>query len=163
MPDPFSERTLPLTAFKNDILISYLLFKLFEGEDRYSSTSIIAAKCGDLPTEWIPKFVQKPQKPRHKSWDALAAIVFGQAHKRDDMIGDGLGLYGQALTELRENLENPEELKLDSTLASMTALYMYEVCCRVNNEQWSSIDRCRYWCLRPKRLGYCTYMGLSGF
>jgi len=57
-----------------------------------------------LTADWVPELVNTPQKPRHKSWDALAAIVFGQAHNNDDVITNALRLYGQALSELRSQL-----------------------------------------------------------
>lgn len=112
-------QSLPLTAFKNEILISYLLSKLFEGYGR-------ERRCG-LPNIWASELVESTERPRHKSWDALAAIVFGQAHKRQDVITNGLELYGQALSELRNKLSDPDDRETESVLASMTALYMYEV------------------------------------
>jgi hypothetical protein len=126
-PSPLSTNSLPLTAFRDNIFISYLLSKLFEGNDRYPLSHTRVAKCGSLPTEWIPELVEKARTPRHKSWDALAAIVFGQAHKSRDVITDALRLYGHALPELREKLLDAKDRQTDSTLASVTALYMYEV------------------------------------
>ena len=117
--------TLPLTAFKGDILISYLYSKLFEAEYRYPSTAV-GDRCG-LPADWILELANTPQKPRYKSWDALAAIVFGQAHQCNDLIITALKLYGQALSELSYALSNTSDRVTDSTLASMTALYKYDV------------------------------------
>jgi len=123
---PFLANTLPLTAFKDDIFISYILSKLFEGENRYPLNAADESRCG-LPTDWILELVNTPQKPRHKSWDALAAIAFGQAHNSYDVITNALRLYGQALSELRNKLSNLDDQRSDSTLASITALYMCEV------------------------------------
>jgi len=123
-PVPSLAKTLHLTAFKEDIFVSYLLMKLFEGGDRDSSGNI---PCGSLPIEWIPQLVKTPGKPRHKSWDALAAVVFGQAHRSHDVITNAFSLYGEALLELSSKLSIPHNQLNDSTLASMTALYMYEV------------------------------------
>jgi len=133
---PFLESTLPLTAFKDDIFISYLFSKLFEGSNGGEN------RCG-LPMDWIPELVKTPQKSRHKSWDALAAIVFGQAHKSYNVITNAFVLYGQALSELRDKLSNPDDRRTDSVLASMTALYVYEVSYKVIILQ-KSTDYCRY-------------------
>lgn len=121
--------TLPLTAYKDDIFISYLVSKWFEGEHRYPLNAG-EHRCG-LPIEWIPELVKTSRKPRHKSWDALAAIVFGQAHRSYDVTTDALRLYGQALSELRNQLSSPDDRRTDSTLASVTALGIYEVSHRI--------------------------------
>ena len=54
-------------------------------------------------------------------------FVFGQAHKRRDVITQGLVLYGEALSELRNKLSYPKDGETETVLASMTALYIYEV------------------------------------
>ena len=160
-PATFLANTLPLTTFKDDIFTSYLLSKLFEGKYRCPSGATEETQCG-LPADWVPELVNTPQKPRHKSWDALAAIVFGQAHNNDDVITNALSLYGQALSELRSQLSNPDNRHGDSTLASITALYMYEVSYRVIPLQ-KGIDECRYWVLKRKKVGCRMQMVLDGF
>ena len=82
--------------------------------------------CG-LPIEWTHELVGTPQKPRPKSWDALAAIVFGQANRSYDVIKNALELYGQALSEVRVQLSDVQNRHSHSTLASVTALYIYQV------------------------------------
>lgn len=134
--------TLPLTAFKDDIFISYLFFKLFGRDNRHSWNAEAEADCG-IPTDWIPELVQTSQRPRQKSWEALAAIFFGQAHNNHGVMISALKLYGQALSELRNKLSNPDDCGTDSTLASMTALYMYEVSHDLFLSQ-KRIDVCRY-------------------
>ena len=114
---------LPLTAFKDEIFITYLCSKLYKREYRDS------VKCG-LPTNWISELIETPQKPRYKSWDALAAIIFGQAHNSPGVITNAHGIYGEALSELRHELSNRVDRSTDSMLASITALYMCEVCCK---------------------------------
>ena len=106
--------------------MSYLFSKLFGGEAQYPLKVVMETRCG-LPTGWIPELVKTAQKPRHKSWDALATFVFGQAHSSSEMITDALQLYGQALLELRNKLSNPDDWHSDRTLASVTALCMHEV------------------------------------
>lgn len=160
-PAPFLANPLPLTAFQDDIFISYLLSKLFEGKYRYPSNAAGKSRCG-LPTDWMPEMIKTPQNQRHKSWDALAAIVFGQAHNSYNVITNALRLYGQALSELRNQLSNPNHWRTDRTLASITALYMYEVSHRAIALQ-KGIDECRYSCLRQRTLGCCTQTVLDGF
>lgn len=121
----FLAKQLPLTAFKDDIFMSYLVPKLF-GEYGHPSNAAGEIRCG-LPIDWICELVRTPEKPRYKSWDALAAVIFGQAHNSYEVIANALKLYGQALAELRNQLSNPYDRRTDSTLASITALYMYEV------------------------------------
>jgi hypothetical protein len=118
---PFFGSMLTLTAFKEEIFISYLLDKMFE-KQCYQLGTTSEIRYG-LPADWIPELIATPQKQRSKSWDALAAIVFGQTHKNFDAIAHAYRLYGQALTELRSELSYPT----GSTLMSMTALYKYEV------------------------------------
>jgi hypothetical protein len=122
---PFWENAMPLTAFKDSMFMSYLLDKLFEGGYRGPYTD--EHPCGGLPFDWVHELVETPQKARDKSWDALGAIVFGQAHKSYDVIKKALALYGVALSELRQKLSDQGDRHSDSTLACMTALYMYEV------------------------------------
>lgn len=71
--------------------------------------------------------MKTPQKPHRESWGALAAIAFGKAHKSCDVIRNAFELYGQALSELRNKISNPKEWRTDSTMASMTTLYIYDV------------------------------------
>ncbi|KAJ5810375.1 uncharacterized protein N7503_002593, partial [Penicillium pulvis] len=124
-PAPLLADTLPLTAFRDDIFISYLFSKMFRGEYQHPLNATREIQCG-LPTHWIPELVKTPQRPRQRSWDALAAIVFGQSHNSQDVMTHALKLYGQALSELRNKLSNPDDRCTESTLASMTALYIYE-------------------------------------
>jgi hypothetical protein len=123
---PFLAPTLSLTAFKDDIFISFLVFKFFKLEH---STTLYTAKessCG-LPVDWTHYLINTPQKSRSKSWDALAAIVYGQAYQSYDVITSALQLYWQALSELRKLLSESRERHTHSTLASITALYIYQV------------------------------------
>lgn len=112
--------TLPLIAFKDEILISYLISKLFKGPD---PTQV---RCG-LPKSWISELSNTPQMPRHKSWDALAALIFGQAHKSHEVVKKAHGLYGQALVEFRRILSDPSSLRAERMVASITSFYTYEV------------------------------------
>jgi len=118
--------SLPLTAFKDDIFISFLVYKFFEAGRPSLLYAAEQSSCG-LPIEWTHELVRTPQKPRPKSWDALAAFVFGQANRSSDVIKSALGLYCQALSELRVQLSHPRNQHSHSTLASVTALYIYQV------------------------------------
>jgi hypothetical protein len=118
--------SLPLTAFKDDMFISFLVHKFFEAGKPSPLSVTKHSSCG-LPIEWTHELVSTPQKPRPKSWDALAAIVFGQANRSSDVIKSALGLYCQALSEVRVQLSHPRNQHSHSTLASVTALYIYQV------------------------------------
>jgi hypothetical protein len=128
---PFSTITIPLTAYKAEICTSYLLAKFFEGEDRVPFNGVKESTV--LPIEWVPELLKTTQQLHRKSWDALAAIAFGKAHKTCEVIQTAFGFYGEALSELRNQLSKPNELNPESMLASMTALYIYEV------RRWSSV------------------------
>ncbi|KAH8589522.1 hypothetical protein B0O99DRAFT_636687 [Bisporella sp. PMI_857] len=133
-PAPFSANTLPLTAFKDDIFMSYLVSKLF-GETRYPWNAAEETRCG-LPIAWITELVKTPQMLRYKSWDSLAAIIFGQAHKSANVITNARRLYGQALVEIRNQLSDPDDRRAESTLASITALSMYEIFASKTEKAW---------------------------
>lgn len=122
----FLANTLPLTAFKDDIFISYLFFKFFQGEHEYPFKDAGGDTCV-LPREWIPELEKTSQQTHQKAWHALAAVAFGNAHNKSDVVKYSFRLYGEALLELRCKLLSPDEWHTDSTLASMTALYIYEV------------------------------------
>lgn len=115
-----------MIAFKDDIFMSYLLFKLFDRGSQPALDATGGTRCG-ISTDWISELANTSQRPRQKSWDALAAVVFGQAHSSQYAVSNGVRLYGQALSELRYRLSNSEDWCSDTTLASMTAFYMYEV------------------------------------
>lgn len=126
VPATLLSNTLPLTAFKDDIFISFLVFKFFEADTPRPLYALEQSSCG-LPREWTHELVQTSQKLRPKSWDALAAIVFGQANRSVDVIKSAVGLYWQALSELRIQLSDSHRRHSHSTLASVTALYIYQV------------------------------------
>jgi hypothetical protein len=125
-PAHFLAKSLPLTAFKDDVFMSYLVSKFFEEGRHCPLFTPGESPCG-LPIEWTSELITTPQKPRHRSWDALAAIVFGQAHGNFDIITNALRLYGQALAELYSQLLDLDHRYSASTLASITALYLYQV------------------------------------
>ncbi|KAH9207066.1 hypothetical protein DL95DRAFT_450493 [Leptodontidium sp. 2 PMI_412] len=120
MVDPYSAVTkeIPLVAFKDNILMSFLAFKLL-GRSREGDDCQYSLQCG-LPTIWLAK---KPHENQHKSWHTLAAIVFGQAH---------------TLSDIRSELSTAERHLSDETLASMTALYMYEILVSKTERAWMS-------------------------
>lgn len=108
---------------------------MFEKE-YYQLSTTAEIQCG-LPANWIPQLVATPQKQRSRSWDTLAAIVFGQAHKNFNAITHAHRLYGQALAELPSELSYPT----GSTLMYMTALYKYEVRYKLVIVLFKEIDR----------------------
>ncbi|KFX89149.1 hypothetical protein O988_08742 [Pseudogymnoascus sp. VKM F-3808] len=118
--------------------------KMFE-KQCYQLDTTAEIRCG-LPADWIPELIATPQKQRSKSWDALAAIVFGQTHKNFDAIAHAYRLYGQALTELRSELSYPT----GSTLMSMTALYKYEMLVSTTEQGWTSHAEGLGWLLEQR-------------
>ncbi|KAF5002427.1 hypothetical protein FGRMN_439 [Fusarium graminum] len=62
-----------------------------------------------------------------KSWIALAALVFGQAHNHQDATASAHKLYGQALCAFRNGLSRSDDRFAEDGLVSVTAFYMYEM------------------------------------
>ena len=118
--------TLPLTAFREDIFMSYLSFKLFETSDRYLMLNGGDTQCG-ITQDWTPALVRTSTTGYQTSWVALAALVFGKAHNHRDATASAHELYGQALSACRHGLVRSDDRSAEDGLASLTALYMYEV------------------------------------
>ncbi|KFA51891.1 hypothetical protein S40293_04101 [Stachybotrys chartarum IBT 40293] len=117
---------LPLTAVKDNVFMSYLLFKLFETSDRNPMIGGGETRCGVRP-DWTLALVKIGGILGQKSWAALAALVFGQAHSSRDATISARELYGQALSEFRHRLSRSDDQSAKDGLASLTALYMYEI------------------------------------
>ncbi|KFA79343.1 hypothetical protein S40288_03536 [Stachybotrys chartarum IBT 40288] len=117
---------LPLTAVKDNVFMSYLLFKLFETSDRNPMIGGGETRCGVRP-DWTVALVKIGGILSQKSWAALAALVFGQAHSSRDATISARELYGQALSEFRHRLSRSDDQSAKDGLASLTALYMYEI------------------------------------
>lgn len=101
---------IPITAFKHTVFLSYLLNKLSEDQPG-------PAKC------WI----EGTSSASRNALIALAAMVFGQAHDSRDTIVEARKAYGKALIDLRDTLSDAPRHKSFDTMASVTALCMYEV------------------------------------
>lgn len=123
-----SINTLPLSAFREDMSITYLHSKLIgNGEIWKGPNAAEEAHCG-IPSSWIDELLQTNPTSRPKSWYALAAMILGQAFDCRSTIIRAVELYGTALLELHTRLSSDEHQLTDSTLSSMTALCVYEVC-----------------------------------
>lgn len=78
---------------------------------------------------------------------------------------DACAIYSQALSSLRRQLSVPEHLEVEDTLASMTALYMYEVRHNKCNSMahgllWYYLfNNTRSWLLDQNMPGYHTPTG----
>lgn len=158
---PHPADTLPLTAFKDKVFMSYLLFKLFETSDRHPMTDGGETRCGARP-DWTSALVKKNEMPGPKSWAALAALVFGQAYSVRDATTTAHELYGQALSEFRHGLSHFNGQFAKDGLASLTALYMYEVSHKANT-LCQDIDRCRCWPAGSRKAGCFMQMASGGF
>jgi Fungal Zn(2)-Cys(6) binuclear cluster domain len=121
--------SMPVIAFKDDMLVSFLVSKVYQGRShchkllmgsQYGPPLIIP--CGGRGS-WILEMAKSPNKSIH----ALAAMFFGPAHDLHDMTTSALQTYGLALSEMRSRLL-ASDLPTDfTTSASMTALCMFEV------------------------------------
>ncbi|KAF4415473.1 hypothetical protein FACUT_13377 [Fusarium acutatum] len=80
--------------------------------------------------------VKKSKLACQKSWVALAALVFGQAHNHRDATASAHELYGQALSAFRHGLSCSDDRFAEDRLASLTALYMYEMLAFRMEEGW---------------------------
>lgn len=118
--------TFPLTAFKQNVFISFLAEKLCEGRGQNDMNCVASnSKKGLWPTRgwWAEDLLEKPSK----SLEALAAMFFGRVHELQEVKMEGLVLYSEALKELRAELAHINGNWSFRTLASMTALCLYEV------------------------------------
>jgi len=106
-----SAMKMHLTAFKDTICLSYLVKKL--REDRAGSAKSI----------WI----EETSRGSHNALNALATMVFGQAHRSRDTIMEARKSYGKALVDVRFALADASRYQTFDTLASVSALCMYEV------------------------------------
>jgi hypothetical protein len=107
---------IPLTGFKDSIILSFLEFKLSQSEGR---------RCDSLDVKgtWIGWASDDSKTTLH----ALAAIVFGHVHHCASIVEDGKRSYYKAISEIRIKLLDSGNLKRFDTMASVTALCMYEV------------------------------------
>lgn len=118
---------LPLTAFKQDIFLSFLVRKLYEGKKLYEIEDVEASqKTGRAPTQgwWVSELVKDEPST---SLRALAAMVFARAHDFQPARLEALKLYGEALRRVGELIEDQKLAREFNTLTSITTLCMYEV------------------------------------
>jgi hypothetical protein len=156
----YPANTLPLTAFRGDIFMSYLSFKVFESSDRYLIIDGGETRCG-ITSDWTSALVKKSKMAYQKSWVALAALVFGQAHNHRDATASAHELYGQALSAFRHGLSRSDDRFAEDRLASLTALYMYEVGHKAIT-LFQDIDRCRCLPTGWRMVGCSMQMVLDG-
>ena len=109
---PSVPATLPLTAFSQNIFISFLLEHMF---------SAVLGNNG----EWIALALKSNTSSLALS--ALATMFYGRAHRQPELMSRATRHYGKALPSLRDDLSGSDGLSYKSLL-SVTALTMYEVC-----------------------------------
>jgi hypothetical protein len=107
-------KELSLSAFRDNIFISFLLARLFDGSDRFSSNGW-----------WVVEAVKS--KTSSLSLRALATMLWGRAHGHPSIIMRGIRHYSEALSSLRDDLFRSEG-RTFSALAATSSLSMYEVC-----------------------------------
>ena len=111
--------TLNLTAFGEELYISYTYAHLFRESDREPST---------LNPYSIPGIATfRRQALSEKCLLALSLSFFGIEHGQWDISKRGMQLYGVALKELNEALGDPLKVQSIEVLESVTLLSMYEV------------------------------------
>ena len=108
-----SPKELPFGAFGDNIFISFLLSRLFDGSNKFQSNGW-----------WLVNALKS--KTASMSLHALATMFYGRSHGQADIIARGVKRYTEALPCLRNDILGPVALSF-GTLASTTALGMYEV------------------------------------
>jgi hypothetical protein len=90
---------MPLTAFKEDIVIAYLMTKFLmgppeaflHGADVYTTNAVLLTRDASAA---------------YTSGLSLAEAFFGRMHKLDDMTAHSAKLYSKALRRLQRDLQN---------------------------------------------------------
>ena len=130
-PDDRSiHQSLHLNAFKENILISHLLKNLFvEFTDSGSR--------GDNHP-WILYAIQRRNAncPSYMAALALAAAFFGRKQHEKTVYDQGARSYGQALRQLKADLDDPERAVTYFTMSSTLLLSIYEVVTFSNISGW---------------------------
>ena len=106
--------TLSLTAFSQNIFISFLLEHMFSpkfGQNGWWLTSALKATTPSI------------------ALTALATMFYGRAHRLPEVISRAVRHYSRALPSLRKDLSSSDALSY-GPLVSVTTLTMYEVCVR---------------------------------
>jgi hypothetical protein len=105
---------LNLSAFQDDICISFLLSKL-----SLNST---------VPEPWMRTHAKDSTSlTAQHSLLALSSIYFGRLHHREDILNRGSLRYSNALRCLSQDLQDSEKTWSLSVLSSATMLQIFEV------------------------------------
>ena len=111
---PSISTEMPLTAFKRNVYISFLIQKMSDGRfHKYKDGDWWVLAAQDSCTASI-------------ALDALTTKFFGRAHGQEELIVEGTWLYTKALQSLRTDLMGPQAYSL-GTLAATSTLSMYEL------------------------------------
>jgi hypothetical protein len=121
MPPQSVPIEMSLLGFKGSMFVSFLTNKLSEGRAPVSRRDFTLQR-----RSWIEEISSKSNSTSN-ALDALAAMIFGQVHFSLPIIEEGLRSYGMAISNLRLSLLDSSHIKSFETLASVTALSMYEV------------------------------------
>ncbi len=96
--------TMPLTAFKDDIVISYLMAKFHITMEPQLPT--IAHAHTDTPTLAAVLCDKNMTSSAYISGLCLSEALFARMHNLNDMAAHSVELYGQALSQLQQDLRN---------------------------------------------------------
>jgi hypothetical protein len=120
--DPYASSLsagLPQIAFSEEIFLSFLIEKLFDGRNQIDRSGWWIATSHAITSTKTPRL----------SLMALATMFYGRAHGLQDVVRKAKVLYGEALPSLRADIASSEEAWSFGTLASVTTLSMFEVSC----------------------------------
>jgi hypothetical protein len=102
-----------MSAFEDDIYISFLLSNLF--------LSVI------MPSSLMHIHANTTSSVAQRSIRALSAAYFGRIHRQEDILNQGVLNYGKALRLLNEDLQDPDKAFSAFVLSSAIILEAYEV------------------------------------
>ncbi|TGO72933.1 hypothetical protein BELL_0406g00040 [Botrytis elliptica] len=120
---PIIPRDLNLSAFQDDIYISFLLSKL-------APNSIV-------PNTWMRTQANDSTSPTAKhSLLALSSIYFGRIHHLEDILKQGSRWYCNALRCLSKDLQDSEKAWSLSVLSSASMLQIYEFIAPSSESAW---------------------------
>lgn len=128
-PGPIPGRGISLIVFQDEILVSFLISKLVQGRSHCRKLVLgsrqgppLILPCGPRGS-WISHAVAESQY----ATKALAAIFFGQAFHLPEILTSALKLYGLALTEMRNEVQDTSALQNGKLVLSMATMCMFEV------------------------------------
>jgi hypothetical protein len=113
---------MSLVGVQDNITISFLLSNILSGMARSSWMEDVAEDTKSATSQ--------------NSILALSKVYFGRINKRQDVMRQGVVLYGQALRSLRRDLQDEEKAWSLSVLTSSMTLQLYELIATSSESGW---------------------------